>query len=318
MRELGRDALRRFGLRASTPLILQGHGENTVFAIPGARGMRYALRIHRLHYQTPATIRSEMLWLDALTRDTELVVQRPRPGRDGDPVQRVEHPGVPGIRSCVLLGWVHGDRVGRRNGLAHQRRVGALMAHLHNHAATWQRPADFTRFRWGERGLLLKPAWGDPLAAPGLRAADRALFCEARDKAAAALKAFGKGKQRWGLTHADMHGWNVLRNEGQLRPIDFDDSGFGWFLYDIMIAGLLAHWGKPDFDALRDAFFESYTAVRPFNERDLERLPDFIVARALAILGWLANRRDNPGLAERLPWAIKHTRGKCRAYLREN
>lgn len=314
MRALARLALPRFGLRASADLVLLGHGENTVFGVPGARGMRYALRIHRTDYQSPAAIRSELAWLAALRRDTPLPVQRPRAGCDGDDVQQVSHPGVPGERSCSLLGWVPGPRVGTRRGLDHQRRMGRLCGILHEHGRRWKRPRSFERMRWDEHTMLRVPAWGDPLAAPGLRRRDRDLFARTRDEAAGALQAFPKTPTRFGLIHADLHGWNVVRQGDAVVPIDFDDCGFGWFLHDILIGAIFPSWGRPEYERMVAAFVEAYIEERTFDVRDLAFMDHFAVARYLNTVGWLASRQDNPDLRALLPRAIKRTRAACRTY----
>lgn len=315
MRTLGRRALPRFGIRRDAPLVLCGHGENTVFRTLDRRGRAHALRVHRLDYQTPAAIRSEMMWLRALAEDTDISAPVPRKGRDGAFVQQVGDDGVPGERSCVLWRWTEGRIVGWRRGPTYWTRLGELTAQLHAHGRTWKRPRDFTRRRWDEKELLISPAFGDPFAAPGLRRRDRELFVAARDRALAALREFGQGRRRWGLIHADLHSFNVVTRDGELRPIDFDDCGFGWYLYDIMVS-LIPFWGTSRYESTLECFLEGYRRVLPFDDGDLAQAEPFVVARKLDMLGWLASRSDNPLLARRVPMGIKRAREGCRDYLR--
>ncbi len=51
--------------------------ENHTFRIDRADGARFILRVHRPGYQSPASIRSELEWLEALRRDSTLPVPRP-------------------------------------------------------------------------------------------------------------------------------------------------------------------------------------------------------------------------------------------------
>ena len=45
----------------------------------------------------------------------------------------------------------------------------------------------------------------------------------------------GGGPDTFGLIHADIHQKNYLFCDGQLRLIDFDDSGWGHYLYDFAV-----------------------------------------------------------------------------------
>lgn len=315
MRALAREALPRFGLSRKTKLELCGYGENAVFGVHQRGRIRYALRIHRLDYQTPATIESEMHWLEALDRDTDLTVQKPCAGKNGTYVQRVALDGVPGERSVVLMGWVDGRRAGMTRPRAYLERIGELTAALHEHGKTWKRPKGFTRRRWDERELLIEPAFGDPMSAPGLRKADRALFERCRRRVLKRLAAFGKGRKRWGLIHADLHGWNVVKHEGEVRPIDFDDCGFGWYVYDILVCAAGFLWGQPGYNEKMSWFLDGYRRVRPFDDADLDMVEPFRVVRHLDMLGWVASRSDNPRLASYLPDMLKRTRKACREYV---
>jgi len=66
------------------------------------------------------------------------------------------------------------------------------------------------------------------------------------------------GSDVYGLIHADLGvGANVLFWHGQPRPIDFDGSGFGYWMYDVAVA--LAHLaGSTEYYRYRDALLEGY------------------------------------------------------------
>jgi Ser/Thr protein kinase RdoA (MazF antagonist) len=316
MRVLSRVALPRFGIDANTPLRFLDHGENTTFRVEDADGRSYVLRIHRTNYQSPANIRSEMAWLEALAKDTDLVVPRPRAGVDGAYVQRVADPGVPEERSCVLLHWLHGRFAGGRCGQLYFERLGTLMAGLHRHAHTWKRPREFERNPWDEEALLGPAAlWGSAMDAPGLKPAQRRLLERGRTKAFAEVTALGKAPDRYGLIHADLHHGNVLMNDGRMCAIDFDDCGEGWFLYDMLVAGGALLLEKPSSRRRFHWFLRAYREIMPVEDESLIHMEAFLVARRLSILGWLASRSDNPQLAARVREDIEGTCGVVRTYL---
>jgi Ser/Thr protein kinase RdoA (MazF antagonist) len=97
------------------------------------------------------------------------------------------------------------------------------------------------------------------------------------------------------MIHADLHQGNLLVNGQFMTVIDFDDAGFGWYLYDLAVA-LTHQEDRPGFQKLQDALLRGYRSRRPLSEVDEARLPMFLLVRRLAILGWLHQRPDvDPG-----------------------
>src|ERR1700694_531607 len=89
MRRLAQTALAAYELESANLTPLQ-HFLNTTFRVDvpldalrlqgGDKPLRYAFRISRSGYQDASTIRSELLWLQAIRRETTLVVPEPIPG----------------------------------------------------------------------------------------------------------------------------------------------------------------------------------------------------------------------------------------------
>ncbi len=52
------------------------------------------------------------------------------------------------------------------------------------------------------------------------------------DAARAAGARTARGRERFGLVHADIRLANLLVDGEHVRVIDFDDCGFSWFMYD--------------------------------------------------------------------------------------
>ncbi|MBU0554256.1 phosphotransferase [Myxococcota bacterium] len=313
---MAREALARFGLTdASRPRLLF-HGENTTFEARAPTG-RYVIRVHRPGYQPEANIRSEMDWLDALARDTDLHVPRPRVGLDGERVQTITVEGVPEPRHVVLFEWIDGARFQKkRRTQSDFHAIGALCARLHAHAAAWTPPEGFTRHRLDEEGLLGAEAiWGDPRQIEALTPPQRRLVTEAADALQQKLVAFGKGPDRFGLVHADLHTGNVLMKGGVARAIDFDDAAFSWHAYDACVC-LQHDWRAPERAELLQAWLQGYRGVRPFPQAQVDVIEDFMMVRRLMILSWLDQRRDNPKLREILTTRLTPAIEELKAYMR--
>jgi Ser/Thr protein kinase RdoA (MazF antagonist) len=74
--------------------------------------------------------------------------------------------------------------------------------------------------------------------------------------------------------------------------VDFDDCGFGWFVYDLAVA----LWEYEEVDAfpeIKDELLSGYLDVANREPVGVELLPVFLMARRLALLGWLGTRSDS-------------------------
>ena len=238
---------------------------------------------------TVANVGSELAWLAALRRDTDLEVPDPVPTRDGALLTVVgATPVIPHPTICVLFRWLPGQR--RIAGLrpVHLKRLGTFMARLHEHAAQWHRPPGFTRGRVD--ALLERARWRPDPFAPDVIAtcedlvADTLSDAEAGPVAAviarvqAAEQVLSRDPATFGLIHADLHQYNLLFARDTIRVIDFDDCGFGPLLYDLAVPLYIVR-GRADYPALRAALLAGYRRVRPLAPAHAALIDTFIALR---------------------------------------
>jgi Ser/Thr protein kinase RdoA (MazF antagonist) len=257
--------------------------ENHSFRVDAPTGTTI-LRLHRPGYQTAASIGSELAWLEALGRDTDLPVVRPLAGRDGRLVQQM------GDRRAVLFAFEQG-REPTTGSKALFRTLGIFAATTHNHAVRWTPPNDFIRPTWSAANMLDPTGlWGDWRLAPGVSEDSGAL--EAVDSSLRVMLAdYGTGADRFGLIHADMRLANLLVDGPRTVLLDFDDCGFGWFMYDLASA-LSFIERSPDLPALQQAWLEGYTTVRELSEADIAIIPAMILLRRMVLLAWIGTHGE--------------------------
>ena len=142
MRYLAVRALDAYPL-ADPELRFIAHGENTTFRVdataPGGRD-RFLLRVHRparhgRDVDSAAAIGSELDWLTALRADTDLLVPEPFRTTEGNLTTVVRSKDVPEPRVCSVLRWMDGRARTAAPRPVHLRRLGSVMARLHNHAS---------------------------------------------------------------------------------------------------------------------------------------------------------------------------------------
>ena len=320
LRRLAQAALQQYGL-GSAKLTFVAYSENAVFRVdaPAGRshmGRRYALRIHRPGHQTEASLDSELAWMAALGRDAGLPVPEPRPSLEGRMRVQVSVPGISGPRNCSLLCWMEGRRIVHGFRPAHFCALGQLIAHLHEHASRWQPPARFTRRHWDWEGLFGDAAGLNlPANEAWALVPDRyqAPFRAVADQVRRVMDKWGKEPRAFGLIHADLslgEEGNVLFYRGQARPIDFDDCGFGYWVYDLAVA--LAHWQTaPQWATYRQSLLDGYAGIRPLPQAQLAYLDLFMAGRHVSEMLWGADQAQHNAqfrleLDGWLDWAMAH------------
>ena len=101
----------------------------------------------------------------------------------------------------------------------------------------------------------------------------------------------------FGLIHSDLHQENYLFHRGRVRAIDFDDCGWGHFVYDLAVTlSELQH--LPDSAALRAGLLRGYRAVRPLPAEHERYLEVFHALRVLKLTLWFLEQRDHPAFAD--------------------
>jgi Ser/Thr protein kinase RdoA (MazF antagonist) len=280
----------------------------------------YLLRLHWPGYHNDGAVDSELEWLVALC-NAGLPVPQPITTRTGELSVEVSVPGVSAARRCSLLRWVKGRMVKKLVRPWHMKAIGGLIARIHDQASSWKLPPGFVRRHYDQNGL-----WGD---ATGTNCTANEVwqripqqyfkaFQEVTRRMEQIMEDWGKEANVYGLIHADIGTKaNVLFHSGEARVIDFDDAGFGYWMYDLAIA--LSDWeGEMVWSAYRDALLEGYTEIRTIPDEQLEQLKLFQAAvRAMEIF-WgtaiLMRFSHSSYWRKRREKAWRH----IRSYLREN
>lgn len=285
--EVARQALTLWRLQGAE-LRLVAQRENAVFEVQKSTE-RFALRLHRPGYQTPAAMASELAWMASLS-DEGVLVPTPQESINERLLEAFEGYHID------LLSWLTGRPMGATgepleltDRYATFKQIGRMMAQLHEQADHWPRPQGFERMAWDQAGLLGdNPLWGRFWENPNLPADLAEQIARCRHLANEILSGH---KLDYGLIHADLVRENILLLEGDMQLIDFDDSGFGYRLFDVATT-LSKNWQEDDAQELQVAFIDGYETVR---SQDWQWLPLFTMLRAFTYIGWIVPRINEPG-----------------------
>lgn len=302
------EALAEFDLPQGSALRLLNLSENATYAVeePGT-GHRSILRVHRKDYHRRDQIESELSWLDALRRDSDLVVPTVLPARDGRRVVTVEHDGVE--RYVVHFAMVPGAEPDENSVKTTDfHTLGCITAALHDHARSWQRPAEFSRFAWDwEHSLGESPRWGRWRDAVGVGAQEAAVLERAEKLLHDRLADYGTDPDTFGLVHADLRLANLLVDGDTITVIDFDDCGFGWYFYDFGTAVSFFE-DHPSVPEWQDAWVSGYRSRRPMAARDEDMLASFVLLRRLLLLAWMGTHSHSK---ESQAISVTYAAGSC-------
>jgi Ser/Thr protein kinase RdoA (MazF antagonist) len=316
----GHDVLQHWGI-ADAELSLIKHRENAVFEVK-KDDFRAALRLHRHGYHTGDELRSELQWMQALSA-AGIKVPEIIPAASGELFVGYSANGLPGELQIDLFEWIDGEQLGSvEEGVADESEVertfgtlGELAARVHNQATTWTLPDGFTRHAWDADGLAGEdPFWGRFWEIDVATAEQRQILQKARDRIHQELAALPKSPGSYSMIHADFAAENIMVDGADVRLIDFDDSGFGWHLFELVTALLFIH-GEPYFERARSALIEGYRKHRQLTDEDLNLLPLFFLARSTTYVGWVHTRSETDTAKELTPMILEMTCGLAEDYL---
>jgi Ser/Thr protein kinase RdoA (MazF antagonist) len=287
MEDVARRALPSYGLGSDARVTLLNVSENATFRVD-ADGFAAVLRVHRLGYHSRPAIRSELAWLDAIRAEAGIRTPKVLPATGGARVVTVDDPGT-APRDCVLFELLPGTEPAQDRLVEDFEGLGELTARMHLHARSWPRPAGFTRFHWDfDAALGAESRWGRWRDGLGVGPAELEPLGRLEAVLRARLARYGAGPERYGLIHADLRLANLLVDEGATSVIDFDDCGFGWYVYDLAAAlSFIEH--HPRVPDMVESWLRGYRRVTVLPAADEAEIRTFVLFRRLLLVAWIGS-----------------------------
>ena len=294
LQELAQSAVRLYALPDNTDVSLINLSENATYRVQAPDGQRWALRVNRGGYHTKQTIASELAWIEALRSQNTVITPLPVAGIDNELIQTVHHPCMAEPRHVVLSNWEAGLEPGIGDDLTKPFEIlGEITARMHQHSRHWQMPSSFIRPSWNFETTLgeTNPHWGRWRDGMGVDTQKAALFERAVEVIGKRLHAYGQHKCRFGLIHCDLRLANLLIDNDIVKVIDFDDCGFGWFMYDAATPfSFYEH--ESQVPKLLDAWKTGYRRVAQLAQADEQEIPTFIMLRRILLLAWIGSHAE--------------------------
>lgn len=296
-------ALRSYGLHHAQ-LMRLGGSDNINFRVD-VDATSYVLHLHTSPRHNRAALASELAWLHSLHTDTSLVLPQPVANLHDQFVTGVAVDGTTETL-CTLMSWIEGQLAPTSDALMATQlaHVGALMAHLHRHAQQFEVPAGFTRHTFDAAHFwALLEVLHAALSTTDLDQRDLHTFKTTADHLIVQANIGERTPDTFGMIHADFHSGNYVLHNDEVRLIDFDRCGFGWYLYDLALALMELR------EHQRSVFVQGYETVASLPVDHERRTALFGGLAYLDNLGFLAaNPEEHAFIVQELPFAVEALR----------
>lgn len=294
-RQMGGQILQLYNLPEDIQVYHLKYSENFTYRLESRKEeKKYVLRVNRPGYHPLEELNSELQWMTALRRDTDLLMADVLPGKNGSFIQQLAFEQTDDNYVCTLFSFVEGEGIRGMEVerlIPYQREIGAITAKLHLHAMTWNGDSHLPRFHWDWEDLFGETSrWGDWSQNEEITPEQRVLFARVVEIGKKRLEHYGKTPDRYGLIHSDLNINNILVQGDEVKVLDFDDCGYGWFLFDLSTAVLEY---DDTLEAMIQAWLEGYETVRPLSDADKEEIDTFVILRKIVRMGWIATHSDN-------------------------
>ncbi|MET1249504.1 phosphotransferase [Sporolactobacillus sp. STCC-11] len=183
------------------------------------------------------------------------------------------------------------------------RMIGKIAATMHTRATEWKYPDFFERMEWNFDGTFGKN-WNNFYGVSyrsrqWLSQKDISVIDHCVDLIKKRVEMYGKTPNRYGMIHSDLRMANLLKKGDKITVLDFDDSGKGWFMYDIAsVVTFMEH--RTDIPEVIKEIIDGYESVRKISDEDKQEIGTFVMMRRIGMLQSLIYRIGSviPGSGE--------------------
>lgn len=292
---------------AVSELGFMGEYTNTLFQVNTGDGEKYALRICTPEWRTISDIKSEIIWLQALTNDTDIGAPKPIVNKNGESLLEIASPDGQGVYQCLLMTWISGSLLEEDLSEDNLYLMGQLFARLHQHTDTFRPTDGFTTrkmdniYARGEEDILFSDTYRQAFSAESLD-----IYQKVMRKITETFDDLYRNEEELRVIHNDLHHENIKVVDGVLRPFDFEDTIWGYAVQDIAMAlqDLMMDVKPEQYFVLQAAFRRGYESLRKWPETFDGQIDTFRMGRMIWVTNYVA-RYQSQYLEEHINQSLK-------------
>ncbi|WP_077595985.1 phosphotransferase [Oceanobacillus kimchii] len=289
-------------------VVFLGRSDNVTFRVDTLRN-KYLLKLH-LGSNSKSMIESELMWLEAINKDTNLKVQSPIKNLEGkfvtNLIDRTDNHSF-----WTLQSWIEGELLQEQPTDQEIKELAHLMVTLHDHATHWNVPESFSRPIFNTEHLVNSSEQLSKLIQVNVLTSEHyEIFQKVTNKILPVIHIQDINSNTWGMIHSDLHEGNYVIDNGKPYAIDFSGCGFGFYLFDI--AETFLHLNPNN----QKKFVHFYQKKRKLQEDYHEVLEAFFLWQIIRNFAFLSkNHEEFEYLSKAIPYVVENF---CLKYLVED
>lgn len=291
------------------------YSENITFLIESEDGNRYVLRVNRPGYHSLEELQGELLWMEDIRSSVDIMIPEVFANRIGDKISFLKNRKGE-ILFYSVFSFLEGHvlrELPAEELLSRIEDVGRTAAVLHKQAQNSLVAKTVKRFAWNFEDMIGERArWGNWEDNEQLSSGQKVLLRRAVTIMEKRLHIYGKSDDRYGLIHADLHLSNIMVHQRKLQLIDFDDCGYGWFLYECGCS-LLEY--NENLRKLAEAWLKGYNSIRFLSSTDNDEVFTFVLLRRILRLAWMQTHQETDTVRSISGAYIKKTANLAEIYI---
>jgi AraC-like DNA-binding protein len=304
--KIAKEALNAYSINNASNLLIEfiNQSEGAVYKVTADNNKLYCLKLYisaTNDIPEKATVNSELEWVAAIARDTDITVPESYKNRNGEYVTVVD-----GI-CCSLMKWLDGeqavqnrmmwalfgdeDDINERDDREEAFSYIKVIGTLHKHSSEWIPPAGFERpindfTDTGFEEVLAGFDILNNLDTDMYNKSNLEIIKQAGIKAMAKKKTYEKNNKTWGLVHDGFIWFNYIINNKEIYPIDFAGCGYNYYMANLA-QGM--HFTSP---FKKQFFLDMYSKYFPLPDDYVSQLETFTITTELQVIGHYLKRED--------------------------
>lgn len=290
-------AREKYGFGEEYDIKLFYQSENTTYMVKNKKtGEKTVLRICKPGYHSMDELKGETEFINAIKNYSDIVMPEPVKGLDGEYVQVINDDYY-----CVLFSFIEGETPKQDNISElgnYFYKLGQVTAKMHKATIDSGISDKAVRPAWTPEKLFGKEAeLGNYRECSEFTDTDLKMFDKAEELIYKRLDEYGKNKDNYGLVHSDCRLANLLVKDDKIAVIDFDDSGYCWYLNDYGSAFSFIE-DSEYVPMLSENWINGYESVRKLSDNDKNEMDTFILIRRLLLQGFLHTHTESEAIKD--------------------
>lgn len=257
--------------------------ENIVFSCDSPSGKAF-LRLTSPLRRSRAEIEAEIHWIEHLAK-SGLSIPRIIPDKHGHKIISLNENEY--RFEAVVFSAISGEHPSEEIVISDKflKTLGSLIAKMHLGSENYTH-CHFKREEWNEeRGIRHALTACETTQENELKTKFKNTITE--------LENLPRTTKNYGLIHADLGALNLFIDDEGISIIDFDDSCYHWFVFDLAIV-IFSMIGRFKHISIQQsekkwlaALLEGYQTIRPLSNDEIEQIPQLIKFACLRLFFWI-------------------------------